>query len=170
MPWLVACLVFLATAPLGIGRFDTRLVAATTAGFAWLFLLGTSDKPLSPCQIAGGSPGAAANTFVKAVLSRDIAAASHDFEGGFGRDDRQLAASFASSHPNAQVVVSRRLSPGGKDSICSYWRDEAYVTACFRYPLRAEKLVLEGKTYRIPIAVAVGVGCDGYHWRVRRWS
>ena len=49
-------------------RRQLRLVAAFCVGFAWLFLLGGDDGPLSPCRLADGTPTAAADDSVREEL------------------------------------------------------------------------------------------------------
>jgi hypothetical protein len=79
VPAAVAGFVYLALRPLRRRREETRVVLALSVGAAWLFLLGLSDGPLSPCRIADGTPASIADSFAHALLTRNLARA-HGYE------------------------------------------------------------------------------------------
>jgi hypothetical protein len=89
VPVAVGALVYLLLWRFARRRVQLRLVAAFCAGFAWLFLLGSADGPLSPCRLADGTPAAAADDSVRERLrtgKRALSAAEADAFVAHGRD------------------------------------------------------------------------------------
>ena len=145
VPVVVAVLVYVA-----LGRFkrygETRIVLALSAGASWLFLLGLSGGPLSPCRIADGTAASVSDSFAHAVLTGDK------------RTVRRLELPYLQdrlipqpvSPPIAAAILSRR-SPNSCFGLSS-------LNHCFAYRSPGKKL-----------RVWVVIRCETRTWRVRDW-
>jgi hypothetical protein len=146
VPLMVAVLVYVALAPVSRRYGEARLVLALSAGASWLFLLGLSGEALSPCRIAGGSSGSAANSFAQAMLTGDRRTVRRlELSAVRGR---RLPAPVSARV--AAAIVSRRTSNScfGLSSI----------NHCFVYRSPRKKL-----------RAWVMITCETRTWRVRDW-
>jgi hypothetical protein len=151
VPAAVGALVYAALRPLGRKRREFRTVAALAVGTGWLFLLGFSSGPLSPCRLADGRPGGRADTFTRALLTGDLARA-HRYETHDLFQLDMLAPKPVSSG-QAEAAIGRRTSGRLLGMRCHH---------CYRYRTPA-------RPGRDAGTLSVAVGCDGRDWRVRSW-
>jgi hypothetical protein len=160
VPSLVSAAVFLALWPARRRRPEAPALLALTAGCAWLFLLGTDDRPLSPCHLAGGSTASVADSFAHSVFAGDLDRAAQYEASGFAPYERSLARSI--SHIGMDPSSLRRRSLPTSSAYCRYLRRYENVQACYRY----SPAVKRSRT----ASVVVGIGCDAPDWRVYYWS